>query len=437
MTGNFDDKRGKCDEVDEELQGAIDWAHSIQARYAEQLAGVIARNATGDGPDPSLRAEIMTLAEQAGLEPEVTHSDLARTDRVKLSEFDEPDTRWQSQSSIDRLSKVMAEAGMGTRGRQLLAWSFPSGEVNALCAANSWDDRYYHIFIDSDLVTFCNSIAKLFAECFTTGTFKDGEIDPSSPKIVANARSERVALRAADLFGATVLHGTARASKPWLPTAEALGLCMLIGRALKDFVVAHELGHLTLHHLEAEDTRVVSIAEFEDFDAIVYSHEAEFQADAVGAILTTQAAIAGSYSNLYTCIAPYIFLRSIETLDFCYEIFDRRSAGLSFTHPSATRRAEHVREVIGRHLAYHDSGKLLTAGLRRVDQISHWLRFAATQYLHMRKAVGAAPRPQSRLRAVERGDPPELYQLRSERNVKAPRAHIRDTVSGFDRPNKE
>lgn len=398
------------DDEDPDLQGAIDWAHSIQLRQAEKLMGWLARSSGDTEMDPAYRAKLLQVIEEAGFGEVASRFPIGAKLR-KVTELDEPEVRIASQNSVDSLVKTMEAAGMATGGRRLLIWSLASGQVNALCAANSWDEKHYHIFVDADLMVFCNSIAKLYAECLTHRNMKGGEIDLHGPGIIRNARSETIQLRAADLFGSAVLKGSTRASEPWPPSPEALPLVIILGNMLMMFPVAHELGHLHLGHLEAEETHAVAVAGFENLAAQVYSNEAEFQADTVGAIISSQTAIRLEISSILTVLAPYIFLKSVETLDACHAVFEGNPGDMSFTHPSPTERARRMREVIAMHMQFHNSGALLPIALRRVDQVSHWLMFSAITNLKRLKAKGTKPRERIRLRMSELDAKPTILGL--------------------------
>lgn len=399
------------DIADADLQAAIDWAHSIQLRQAEKLVGVVARNRGNAGMDPAYREQLTRIAMEAGLGEAQAALMFERPVMVKISDLDEPDVRAVSDNLLDQLVTTMGSASMGTGGRKLLVSSLASGQVNALCATNSWDDIYYHIFIDSDLTVFCNSIAKIFAECLTHRNVIDGQVNLQSKAIIRNVRSEMIQRRAADLFSSAVLQGTTRASEPWPPSSHALPLVLSLVNALTMFPIAHELAHLHLGHLSSIETQELAVEGFDDLAAQVYSKDDEFAADALGAVICTQTAIRLELSDIFTVVGPYIFLKSIETLDVCYEVFDQKGETMSFTHPSATERARQMRQVILQHMEYHNSAALVPIALRRVDQISHWLLFAAITRLQALKAKGVRPRERIRLRVSELGERPKILGL--------------------------
>ncbi|MXP30165.1 hypothetical protein GRI58_15250 [Porphyrobacter algicida] len=394
-------------DVDEatELQGAIDWAHSIQKRQAETLMAAVARNAGTEDMDPDYRKGLLQLALDAGVDQDITERMFNHPKLEKVSEFDEPDVRRASNDLVEMLTKTMSSAGMSTGGRKLLVSSLASGQVNALCATNTWDEKYYHVFIDSDLTVFCNSVGKLVAECLVRDNMATGEVDLDPAKIAGNVQSDDIQKRAADLFCSTVLKGTPRASEPWLPTVESFELALLLTNALNMFPIAHELGHLHLGHLESDETRQVSVEGIEELDAAVYSQKDEFAADSVGATVTNQTMIRLEASNAFTFLAPYIFLKSVEVLDACYEVYDEHAGAMSFTHPSAQERAQRIRTVLIMHAQYHNSGKILPLALRAIDLICHGLGLAALTNLQSLKSKGKTPRERIRLSVSECGRP--------------------------------
>lgn len=383
------------------IRGAIDFANMVQARQAENLMGKLARKRDGRPIDPAFRARLLQAAIEGGFEEGDAAAFFERPVLEKLSEYDEPQARYASATLADMLTKTMQIAGMETGGREIMISSLASGQVNALVAANTWDETRYHIFIDSDLMVFCNVLGKLIAECLTRDNVEHGEINLAVGQIELNACSEEIQERAADLFCSTVLRGTPQASKPWLPSASAYQFAQPLTLALNLFPIAHELGHLHLGHQNSEETQKIAVANLGDFDAAVYSQSDEFQADMVGSIVTVQTLLRTEQTNIFPCLAPYIFLKGIELLDACFEVFGQQTGDMSFTHPSATVRARKMRDVIAMHLNYHNSFRLYPQAVRVVDRVFHWFLVAAITNLQRLKNEGHAPRDRIRLLDAE------------------------------------
>lgn len=299
-------------------QGTLDWAHSMQARHAEHLMGKLGRQSGGEPMDPAYRDRIMMAAVEGGTDPMAAAAMFARPAVEKLTEFDEPEVRYSSATSADILTKTMVDATMDVGDRALLVWSLATGQVNALCAANSWEPTYYHMFVDRDRLVFCNSVGELVAECLARGgAIKGDKLDLMA--VEANARSSEIQMRAADLFCSSVLKGTPRASEPWLPSAEAYTYAQQLALDLNLFPLALELGHLHLRHVEAPNTRQVAVDRLCDF--LLYAHDDEFQADIIGAIVTIETMARLEIPGMFNCLAPYIFLKTVETLEACSGVF--------------------------------------------------------------------------------------------------------------------
>lgn len=395
----------EADEPELERQGAIDWAHSVQKRQAETLMAKIARSAGQAEMDPAYRQSLIDVARAAGVEDDLAERFAARDRLEKISEFDEPDVRRVSDEMVAMLTATMDAAGMGHGNRELIVSSLASGQVNALCATNSWAEGFYFIFVDADLTVFCNSVAKLVAECLVRDNMATGDVGLDLECILANVTSDDLQLRAADLFGSAVLRGTPRGSTPWPPSPEAFHLTVLLSNAITMFPIAHELGHLHLGHLESDETQYAPVDGLTGVDAAIYSHEDEFAADAVGATIMNQTMIRLEISNAYTFLAPFIFLRAVAILDECFAVFDGKAGAMSFTHPSAADRADRVADILFQHAAYHNSGKILPQALRAIDTICQGMRATALHNLKRLKAEGAVPRERVRLTVTEMNAP--------------------------------
>lgn len=328
----------------------------------------------------------------------------------KLTTFDEPDLRSSSASLVEMLTETMRDATMNVGDRALLVWSLATGQINALCAANSCDPTYYHIFVEPDLLVFSYILGKLVAECLARGKAADGDT-LNLMQVEANAGSPEIQKRAADLSGAAILRGTARANEPWLPSAEAYNYAQQISFALSRFPLAHELAHLHLRHVEGPSNKTVAVEALADF--LLYAHNDEYQADKVGAVVTVETLLWLEMQGVFNCLAPYIFLKGVETLDAWSEIFGM-AGEMSATHSSPTDRARKMRGLLHSFLENKKATKLYAPALLAVDRICHWLLFSADLHLQKRKAVGDVPHPHLRLTVVE-------YEERIEAEWQGPR----------------
>lgn len=374
----------EADEITpEEHQGAIDWAHSVQKRNADLVMGELARRKGGTDDGAAYLEELRKVAIAPGLDNDIVEILFRRELAVKVSEFDEPEVRKASADLVDLLTKTMTEASMSTGGRKLLVSSLASGQINALCAATSWDSKHYFIFVDSDLSTFCNVMGKIYAECLARGNTENGQVMSDERKIERTAVDPEIQKRVIELFVAIVLEGTPRASKPWHSSAEAYPIALQLSAAISMFPIAHELGHLNLNHLESENTRQVKIDGHDNLEATLYPEEDEFRADIVGSVILTQTMLRLESGFIYSILAPYIFLKSVEILDSCFEVFDEKSGMMSFTHPSAAARAEKIGAAIALQLDLMGKGQQFAEAMRIIDVISYWLLGGAVHNLKL------------------------------------------------------
>ena len=253
------------------------------------------------------------------------------------------------------------------------------------------------MFVDPDLLVFCNSVGKLVAECLGRGgAVKGDKLDLMA--VEANARCSDIQTRATDLFCSSVLRGTPRASEPWLPSAEAYNYAQQLVLGLNLFPLAHELGHLHLRHVEAPNIKQVVVDHLGKF--LLFAHDDEFQADIIGAIVTIETMARLEIPGMFNCLAPYIFLKAVETLEACSEVFGL-AGEMSATHPSPTKRARKMRAVLAHYLEHRKATKLYEPALRAVDRIFHWFLFVSVMNIQERKAAGEKPRERLRLTVVE------------------------------------
>jgi hypothetical protein len=399
------------------LQGARDWAHSVQARYAEKIAGRIAQIGPL-GASAISTAHLNTMREavaDAGVDHAMFDEALARIGGEKLSEFDEPIARLQIEGVVEQILATMGAVNLSAGGRELIISSIPSGMVNAFCGAASWDDHYHHIFVDSDLLIFCSSLAKIVANCCTRRLIKDGQLQLCSSRIPMNAKSQDVRIRIMELFGSIVFEGSVRASKPWIPDPKALPLQVILAEAMERFVIAHEISHLMLGHLEnASEVTKSEDPSFPDVEAMIFSREAEHQADIAGAVIATETAVRNGSTHALTSIAPYIFLAGVEVLDNCLSTVERPVGGIDSTHPPARARREVLRAAMAAHIGQKDPNGDLPLILKRIDQLFYWIGHAAGEGIRMRQSKGHVPAKRVSLKVFQEGSPPQILGYRAD-----------------------
>lgn len=382
------------DDVD--LRSARDWAHSVQIRLAEKLSGEMAKDAGSDtfltGPH---RHKVESLLIASGMSKKDALEVLNSPASLKISELDDPRTR----DTIDRILGVLFELMQLLEMRDLsdkvLVSSLASGSINALVAKGTWDP-IVHIFVDADLLVFVSSIAKIVSQCLA-----DGETASLTSKAETNRTLASAEVRAAifDLFRATTILGSARASKPFLIPANLLGSWHMLNQTMGAFVLGHELAHVLLGHIDDEEAAATgSIPEVQNADVLLFSHEAEFHADRDGAILAATSAYAHN-GSLLDIASPYIFMRALDLLEACETVVGRERGDLASTHPSAHQRSAFIRQVLVDKLP---CGCELVMVLERIDEFMDGMAKLVLADMNTLTAAGITPVTREKLRVYDK-----------------------------------
>lgn len=387
----------------ENSRAARDWSHSVQARFAEKISGELARVAKSESVlTGSHRDQFASTALEAGFSEEQVETMLTHHASAKVGEFDDPHSRDSIERLLAELFSTIKILKLPDVSQSVVVSSLPSGAVNALCCKNSWDP-FIHIFVDADLQVFCSSISKIVLMClYSVGVgslLEDKEID-------RQVRSPEVQLRIQDLFYSSIFHGSVRASQPFLPPAALLFNHLRLCSSLETFVIAHELAHVLCGHLEDENAAsTVVVNDPKDADVLLFSQDAEFEADGTAALLAGATAKSRSGTQLIDFAGPYIFMRAVYILESCKEITGKQDGGLDSTHPPAKIRAGVLREVILRKLPV---GPEMPEILQKIDRVFSALEETAVACISRSKNNGHSPRARIMLRIYEQGERPAI-----------------------------
>ena len=384
------------DETD--LRSARDWAHSVQMRLAEKLSGELAQKA---GPDNFLtgshRDTVKTLLIDIGMSEKDALNVLSSRASNKVSELDDPHARDTIERTLGVIFKLMRAMEMQDVSDKVLVSSLASGTVNALVAKGTWDP-IVHIFVDADLLVFVSSIAKIISLCLVdeegTGPISKSETNPA----LATAAAQ---VQILDLFWASTVLGSVRASKPFVVPAHLVDSWHMLNQTMGVFVLGHELAHVLLGHIDDEEgTATASIPEVENADVLLFSQEAEFQADRDGALIAATSARAHQ-GSLLIIASPYIFMRALEILESCEIVLGRERGDLASTHPSAHQRAAFIRQVLVEKLP---CGTDLVMVLNRIDEFMNSMEELVVAFMSTLKAAGITPVTRKKLLVYDKPD---------------------------------
>nr|WP_013496758.1 hypothetical protein [Paracoccus aminophilus]ADF47147.1 hypothetical protein [Paracoccus aminophilus JCM 7686] len=302
----------------------------------------------------------------------------------KISELDDPRTRDAIERTLNIIFKVMRQMEMPDLSSKVLVSSLASGAVNALVAKGTWDP-IVHIFVDADLLVFVASVAKIACQCLVGA---DGKSIASKAETERALASTDVQAATMDLFRASTVLGSVRASKPFVIPPHLLSSWHMLNQTMGAFVLGHELAHVLLGHIDDEATVTGSMPEVENADILLFSQEAELHADRDGALLAATSAHAHLGHSLLDIASPYIFMRALRLLEDCEVVFGRKRGELDSSHPPAHLRAAFIRQVLVHKLP---CGADLTAVLDRIDEFMGCLASLVLAEMHILKAAGITP----------------------------------------------
>lgn len=397
---------------EETVRAARDWAHSIQARFAEQILGEFARETDADPKD---KGDHWKKVEEAARANGISPAELRkmRQERVveKEGEFDEPLARAILEDRFAELDTTIQMMGDPSLSERIIISSLPSGAVSALCCKNSWDP-FVHIFVDSDLAVFCNSVSKIVLTCIVSKT--RFELLCREEMLLALSNND-VDWWVRNLFHSAVFHGTVRASEPFLTDPSLALRAVTLGSAQQRFVLAHELGHMVLGHIDNDEAmNAIEAPGLANADVLLFSRQAEFDADRYGVLIGTSATKL-HHGTIFDFTGSYIFMMAVHVLEMCKAMVGTGDGGIDSTHPPAKERAAAIRSIL-RDLA----GPEIEPVLDRLDQLFFYIGRIALAETTMLLIKGVKPRERIMLRVYEQGERPailgafDIEKLRSE-----------------------
>lgn len=280
------------------------------------------------------------------LDTENTAAEVVRimAELVLPTRYDSPWGYQAISSLLLTLKQTAEELELDTAEFPLHA-TVPTGQVNAMAVNLPCSTKTFLLF-DPQLLTFCNLIAKLYAQCLTPNErFRSGDVSILHAVV---GGSPEIAERLKGVLEAFVKTGRPGTSSPFTVDTGSIRLSSRFRTGMELFVVGHEFGHVYSGHLSKLLSRLHMIApNFGQSD----SHRKEYEADYLGLILTVCALRKEGWELWEILGSIKLFFSS---LDLASRYADFKSYGArrkfvsteSATHPSNESRRQAIDRAI-------------------------------------------------------------------------------------------
>ena len=225
--------------------------------------------------------------------------------------------------------------------------TLPTGELNGMAAEIS-NPSYYVILIDDGVFAFAHLLAKSVSSCFPVTQSHDGYYEyQTRPEHVRSllARDQRPVDRFVDLLMAYVSGGHPHFAEQYVQPAEGRAMASILRDTMETSVIAHEIGHCALGHLDSGKSDLAHVSEkygmplawVNELAADSYSFHATIERN-----LSKQNDLATSYSGLELGFwSMELISRTISTLKN-----QAHRPKLSRSHPPPALRKEAMREQL-------------------------------------------------------------------------------------------
>jgi hypothetical protein len=197
--------------------------------------------------------------------------------------FEVPEWYGVMTAQYEGVKKSAREMGLNL-ARDPLLGTIATGRVNGLAIAVP-DVQTRIILIEAGLFNFANLMCKSVAAAIPmTGLTNDGNLSFStSPEDIDRLLEQNFepVRRFFDALTSYVIRGDAQAAEPYALEGHQVHLADLLRDSMETFIIGHEMGHITLGHLDGKRA-LRAVAGNLQADAVEASWEDEFQADFIG-----------------------------------------------------------------------------------------------------------------------------------------------------------
>lgn len=255
--------------------------------------------------------------------------------------------------------------------------TLPTGQVNAMAVNLPCSSKAFLLF-DPELLTFCNILSKLYAQCLTANV----ESRSGNKKILRAVieSSPEIPIRLKGVLEAFVRTGRPGTSPPFSVDTSSIRLSNILRTSMEVFVVAHEFGHVYAGHLSELLSKLHMAA---PVISLPTSHVQEFEADYFGLVLTVFALKKEGYELRHILGAIKLFFSSLDLAkryaDFkAYGSSRKFVSEASDTHPSNESRKKAIDEAIESFNAESDDLELAQQFYSLIDESTDLLWCAMT-----------------------------------------------------------
>lgn len=379
---------------------------SSRYSFLEQLQGAFYAQlgevplAAGDERRISIERDFGERMEHALAKEEEVHGkehadalrdELNRQFKDVPTKYENPITYKIINRLFDRINAAAIEHNV-TSGEPPIFGTLPSGRVNAMALSPTNDSQNCIVLFETEFFAYVNLFSKVLAQGIP---LKDGTFSFQSDDIKAHLSNESDALnRLRELVTALLLDGRPRNAPQYFLLAPRSTIAGIFLDAVELFVMGHEYAHVALGHLTKARSMTPPVQAPEVFEILPESWQAEYEADALGAMLAIRASAQYGSDTTFAALAPIVFFECIKLVTHCASVIatgDSLSAWpISQTHPPPDMRWKSIETNVIDKLPAEVQPKGLVDSVRQILDI---LRMQLTTTLEEIHASGAPLSP--------------------------------------------
>jgi hypothetical protein len=279
----------------------------------------------------------------------VSLREVSRDLDVVPSRYEDPLRYQMIRKRAEQIESAATTHGMELSDRPLLG-TLPTGQVNAVTYLVP-GSRDHVVLFERELFTFALLLSKAVCCTFPLEPSASGKTTfATGPAPVRRRIEEHPELieRFTEFVLAYALTGRPTLAKPYLPERAHQHLALVLRTSLELFVLGHEYGHVLARHLSQVSRTAPSRAQLDDVDALEYSWQQEYEADAIGCRLAHSAMKSLGHDSALSFWGADSFFSGMDVMDRATSLLlhgDEERQTLS-SHPPSELRRERLRATL-------------------------------------------------------------------------------------------